>query len=146
MNEVMKKIFAIAFAAVLGLCLLSCSKEQFPEGADLTSLRVALTPAPSAIAAAGGSFEAAVVVNQGPNLDVPWEVSIDGSPSWITVQKIRYKSQFTGTYAGDDMEVEQDGVACGVLPNSTGKKRTANLRFTVKDGRSIIYTITQAAK
>ena len=64
----MKKIFAIAFAAVLGLGVLSCSKEQFPEGTDMTSLRVALTPEPSAIPAAGGSFEAAVVVNQGPKL------------------------------------------------------------------------------
>ena len=78
MNEVMKKIFAIAFAAVLGLGVLSCSKEQFPEGTDMTSLRVALTPEPSAIPAAGGSFEAAVVVNQGPKLDVPWELSVDG--------------------------------------------------------------------
>jgi hypothetical protein len=146
MNEVMKKIFAIAFAAVLGLGVLSCSKEQFPEGTDMTSLRVALTPEPSAIPAVGGNFEAAVVVNQGPKLDVPWELSVDGTPGWVTASKIRYKSHFTGTYSGDDMDVEQDGVSCTLSANTTGKKRTVNLRFTVADGRSIIYTVTQSAK
>ena len=144
--EVMKKIFVIAFAAILGLGMLSCTKEEFPEGADMTSLRVTLSPEPSAIPAAGGSFEAAVVVNQGPKLDVPWELSVDGSPSWIQVSKIRYTSHFTGTYNGDDVDVEQDGVSCTLSANETGKKRVVNLRFTVADGRSIIYSVTQSAK
>ena len=142
----MKKILAIAFAVVLGLGVLSCSKEEFPQGADMTSLRVALTPEPSAIPAAGGTFEAAVVVNQGPKLDVSWDLSVDGNPGWIQVSKIRYKSQFTGTYSGDDVEVEQDGVSCTLSANTTGKKRIAILRFTVADGRSAIYTVTQSAK
>ena len=143
----MKKIFAIALAAVLCLGLFSCTKDGgFPDGADLTSLRISLTPDPGTIPVTGAEFEAAVVVHQGPNLDVPWQVSVDGDPSWVTVSKIRYKSQFTGTYSGDDVEVEKDGIACAVLPNSTGKKRSANIRFTVADGRSIIRTINQAAK
>lgn len=146
MKEVMKRIFAIAFAVVLGLGLLSCNKEEFPEGADMSSVRVALTPDPGAIPAEGGSFEAAVVVNQGPSLDVPWELSIDGAPEWVTASKIRYKSHFTGTYNGDDADVEQDGVSCTVSANTTGKKRIVNLRFTVADGRSVIYTVTQSAK
>ncbi len=142
----MKKIFIIAFTALLSFGMLSCSKEEFPEGADLASVRAAMTPEPAAIPAAGGSFEAAVVVNQGPSLNVPWELSVDGNPNWITASKIRYKSQFTGTYSGDDVEVEHDGVSCTVSANTTGKKRTANLRFTVADGRSVIYTVTQSAK
>ena len=67
------------------LGLLSCNKEEFPEGADMSSVRVALTPDPGAIPAEGGSFEAAVVVNQGPSLDVPWELSIDGAPKASSV-------------------------------------------------------------
>lgn len=145
-NEVMKKIFAIAFAAILALGVLSCSKEEFPEGTDMTSLRVSLTPEPAPIPAAGGSFEAVVIVNQGPKLDVPWEVVVDGSPSWVNVSKVRCKTHFSGTYNGDDMDLEQDGVSCSLSANTTGKKRTANLRFTVADGRSVIYTVSQSAK
>ncbi|MBO6168889.1 MAG: hypothetical protein J6O51_02850 [Bacteroidales bacterium] len=143
----MKKIFAIAIAAVLCLGTFSCTKDgAYPEGADMTSLRVSVTPDPGTVPAIGSEFEAAVVVHQGPVLDVAWNVSVDGNPDWITVKKIRYKSNFTGTYSGDDVEVEQDGIACAVLPNGTGKKRSANIRFTVDDGRSIIRTINQAAK
>lgn len=143
----MKKIFATALAAVLCLGLFSCSKgTDFPDGSDMTTLRLSISPEPSAIPAAGATFEAAVVVNQGPYLDVAWEVSVDGKPDWVTVSKIRYTSNFTGTYNGDDAVVEQDGISCKISPNATGKKRTANLRFTVSDGRSIIRSINQAAK
>lgn len=142
----MKKIFAIALAAFLCLGLVSCQKDLYPDGTDLTSLRVAVPQAPDSVPAAGASFESAVIVNQGPFLDVDWDVTVDGSVDWVSVSKIRYTSHFTGTYAGDDMDVEQNGISCSVSPNTTGKKRIAVLRFTVKDGRSITYTVSQAAK
>ena len=90
MKEVMKRIFAIAFAVVLGLGLLSCNKEEFPEGADMSSVRVALTPDPGAIPAEGGSFEAAVVVNQGPSLDVPCTRMGDGKQDPLQIPLHRY--------------------------------------------------------
>ena len=142
----MKRIIGIIVSALICLGVLSCQKDGYPEGADLTSLRVAVVPAPSSIPAAGATFEAAVVVNQGPYRDVPWTVSVDGDLEWVSVTKIRYTSHFTGTYAGDDTDVEQDGISCTLSVNDTGRKRLANLRFTTADGRSIIYTVTQLAK
>lgn len=143
----MKKILSIIAVAVLCAGAVSCTKDiEAPEGADTTSVRAALTPDPGSIPAAGGTFEAVVVVNLGLYLNVPWTVSVDGEPDWITVSKKPVKSHFTGTYGGDDMDLEQDGISCTVSANLTGKKRTAVLRFTTVSGGSDIYTLTQSAK
>ena len=77
-------------------------------------------------------------------LNVPWTVSVDGDVSWISVSKKDITTHFTGTYAGDDTDVVQSGISCVVAANLTGKKRTVNLRFTVADGSSIVYTLTQS--
>ena len=144
---VMKRIIAIIAAAALCLLTLSCSKDKlYPDGADMNSLRVALTPDPGVVPAAGADFESVVVVHYGPVLNCPWEVSVDGDPAWVSVQNKDITTQFTGTYAGDDTEVVQKGISCVVAPNLTGKKRTVNLRFTIYNGASIVYTLTQSAK
>ena len=71
--------------ALLILCALTaavaCQKDPNLDGADTTTLRVALTPAPATISAFGDVFTAAVVVNQGLDTDVPWTVSVDLNPS-----------------------------------------------------------------
>ena len=87
-----------------------------------------------------------VIVHQGLSLNVDWTVSVDGDPAWISVSPKDVTTHFTGTYAGDDMDMVQKGIDCTVAANLTGKKRSANLRFTVANGTSIIYTITQSAK
>lgn len=142
----MKKIFAIILAAVLGLGLVSCNKDLVPDGADTMSVRVALTPDPGVIPAAGASFEAVVIVHQGLTLNVDWTASIDTDPAWISMEKTTIKTQYTGTYAGDDREVEQRGVSCTVAPNLTGKKRSATIRFTTANGASAVYVLNQSAK
>ncbi len=143
----MKRIFAIIATAALCLLTMSCSKDMlYPDGADMNSLRVALTPDPGIVPAAGAEFESVVVVHEGPVLNRPWEVSVDGDPAWVSIQNKDITTQFTGTYSGDDVEVVQKGISCVVAPNLTGKKRTVNIRFTVADGGSIVYTLTQSAK
>lgn len=150
MLNIMKQIFAIIATAVFCFSTLSCTKDalitDYPEGADMTSIRIALTPDPGAIPAAGAEFEAVAIVHQGPMLNCPWEVSVDGDPAWVSVQKKDITTKFVGTYAGDDMDVVQKGISCIIAPNLTGKKRSFNLRFTLKDGASVIYTINQKAK
>ena len=138
----------IAIWALLLLCLwgtaVSCEKDVNLGAADTTSLRVSLTPAPGMIVAAGETFTAAVVVNQGMEFEVPWTVSVDHNPSWIKVEKTTLDKTFTGTYGGDEASYTVDGIKVTVSANDTGAKRMANLRFTVADNSSIIYTINQA--
>ncbi|MBO4671625.1 MAG: hypothetical protein J5640_07295 [Bacteroidales bacterium] len=140
----MKKIFAIIAIAVLCAGAVSCVKNVIPDGADTKSLRMSLSPDPGAVPAAGADFDAVVIVHQGMTLNVPWTVSVDGDVSWISVSKKDITTHFTGTYAGDDTDVVQSGISCVVAANLTGKKRTVNLRFTVADGSSIVYTLTQS--
>ena len=133
---------------VLALCALlaaaACQKEGWPEGADLSSLRMALTPDPGVIPAAGiADFETVVIVARGPETSIPWEVSVDFAPDWLSLEKVTVKGQFVGTWDGDDRETLQDGIKLNVRAN-TGAKRTAILRFTISDGSSITYTLTQA--
>lgn len=142
----MKKIFAIVTLAVLCLGAVSCNKDIIPEGADTTTVRAALSPDPGSIPAAGASFEAVAIVNEGLYMNVDWVVSVDNEPDWVRVNKVTLKTNFVGTYGGDDREVEQPGISCTVSPNTTGKKRTAVLRFTTNDGRSDVYILTQSAK
>lgn len=142
----MKKIVSIIAAAALCLGLVSCNKDLIPDGADTTTVRVSVTPDPGTIPAAGGSFEAVVVVNQGLDLDVDWTVSVDGNPDWVSVSTKKITTHFVGTYAGDDQDVEQNGIACTVSANLTGKKRVAVIRFTTSNGWSDIYTLNQSAK
>ena len=134
--------------ALLILCALTaavaCQKDPNLDGADTTTLRVALTPAPATISAFGDVFTAAVVVNQGLDTDVPWTVSVDLNPSWIHVEKTTVERTFTGTYGGDDATYTVGAVQVTVDANTTGAKRMANLRFTVDDQSSVIYTINQA--
>lgn len=131
-------ILSIAFAMV------SCDNDINMDGADTTSLRVSLTPVPATVSAEGDTFTSAVVVNQGNKMEVKWEVSVDNDPSWVTVKRTKVNSSFTGTYGGDTATYEVDAVEVSVAPNTTGAKRTANLRFTVADNSSVIYTISQA--
>ncbi len=142
----MKKIFAIIAATVLCLASVSCNKEAFPAGSDKLSVRVSVTPDPGTIPAVGADFESVVAVNQGVERNVAWTVSVDGNPDWISLQTKTVKSSFVGTYAGDDKDLELDGIACNVSVNLTGKKRVAILRFTTANGASAVYTLTQSAK
>ena len=134
-------------AAALCMVVLSCSKDgDFPDGADMSSIRVALTPDPGVVPAAGAEFESVAIVHYGPLLNQPWTVSVDGDPAWVSISVKKITTQFVGTYAGDDVEVIQDGISCVVAPNLTGKKRNVNIRFTVADGASAVYTLYQSAK
>ena len=142
----MKKIFIIIASAILCLGAVSCNKNIIPEGADTTTLRIAVSPDPGTIPAAGGEFEAVVVVNQGMSQSVAGTLSVDGEPAWVSVSVKDITTHFTGTYAGDDMDVVQKGISCVIAPNLTGKKRSVNLRFTLADGSSIVYPINQSAK
>ena len=134
--------------ALFLLCLagtvIACEKDVNMGAADTTSLRVSLTPAPGTIVAAGDSFTAAVVVNQGTKFEVPWTVSVDHNPSWVSVETTTLDKTFTGTYVGDESTYQVKGIKVTVAPNTTGAKRMANLRFTVADNSSVIYTINQA--
>lgn len=138
----------IAIWALLLLCLVgtavSCEKDPNFGAADTTSLRVSLTPAPGTIVASGETFTSAVVVNQGMEFEVPWTVSVDHNPSWVSVETTTLDKTFTGTYGGDTATYQVKGIKVTVSPNTTGAKRTANLRFTVSDNSSVIYTINQA--
>ena len=133
---------------LLLLCLagmaVACEKDLNTGAYDTTTLRVSLTPAPGTIVAAGDSFTAAVVVNQGMEFEVPWTVSVDHNPSWISVETTTLDKTFTGTYGGDEATYQVKGIKVTVAPNTSGAKRMANLRFTVADNSSIIYTINQA--
>jgi len=139
------KIFKWALAAlcILG-SLVSCNKDLNMDGADTTTLRMSLTPAPSVISAAGDSFTAAVVVNQGLDQEVPWTVSVDNNPSWVHVELTEVERTFTGTYGGDEAVYKVNGITVTIDANTTGAKRMANLRFTVPDKSSIVYTLNQA--
>ena len=143
---IMKKIFAFLLVAVFCFGALSCNRDIVPDGADTLSVRVALTPDPGIIPAAGTSFDAVAVVHQGLNLNVDWTVSVDGDAAWVSVDKKKLSSSFTGTYGGDDREVEQDGISCTVAPNLSGKKRSVTIRFTTANGGSAVYMLNQSAK
>ena len=134
--------------ALLIICLAgsatACNKDLNMGVADTTSLRVSLTPVPGTIPTEGGSFTSAVVVNQGMEFEVSWTVSVDFNPSWVSVENTTLDKTFTGTYAGDTATYTVKGIKVTIAPNTTGLKRTANLRFTVADNSSIIYTIEQS--
>ncbi len=142
----MKKIFAIVAVALFCMGAVSCQENVIPDGADTNSVRLSVSPDPGAVPAAGADFDAVVIVHQGISLNVDWTVSVDGEPAWISVTPKQITTSFTGTYAGDDVDVVQNGIGCTVAPNLTGKKRSATLRFTVANGASAVYTITQSAK
>lgn len=140
----MKKIFAIVAVALACLGMVSCNENILPDGADTNSVRLSVSPEPGTIPAAGADFEAVVIVHQGVSLNVDWTVSVDGEPAWLSVSTKQITTSFTGTYAGDDTEVVQNGILCTVAPNLTGKRRSATLRFTVANGASAVYTINQS--
>lgn len=140
----MKKILAIVAVALACLGMVSCNENILPDGADTNSVRLSVSPEPGTIPAAGADFEAVVIVHQGVSLNVDWTVSVDGEPAWLSVSTKQITTSFTGTYAGDDTEVVQNGILCTVAPNLTGKKRSATLRFTVANGASAVYTINQS--
>lgn len=140
----MKKILAIVAVALACLGMVSCNENILPDGADTNSVRLSVSPEPGTIPAAGADFEAVVIVHQGVSLNVDWTVSVDGEPAWLSVSTKQITTSFTGTYAGDDTEVVQNGIVCTVAPNLTGKKRSATLRFTVANGASAVYTINQS--
>lgn len=135
----MKKILLILLSIA---CLFSCS-EKMPEGADMSTLRVALTPAPGLFNAEHNVHSCAVVVCRGAEINVPWTVSVDNNPDWISVEEITYESSFSGTYEGDDRELSQKGVKITLEANQTDVKRTAYLRFTLSDGSSVSYAVVQ---
>lgn len=139
----MKKIVNILFVAAALLALAACNKDAYPDGADLSSLRIALTPDPGTISASGKTFEAVVIVAQGPRTSVEWSASVDFEPDWITLSEKEISTEFVGTYGGDDRTLTQKGISVTVSPNTSGVKRSATLRFTTKDGGSISYTLNQ---
>lgn len=139
----MKTAIKIFTLLLLALGLAAC-QEKMPEGADLKTLRVALTPAPEVFSNLGGVAACAAIVHEGALLNQEWTVSVDNNPDWITVEKIDYDSSFTGTYEGDDKVVTVPGVRISVEPNTSSVKRTAYLRFSVADGGSITYLINQS--
>lgn len=139
----MKNKFRIFTLLLLTLGLAAC-QEKMPEGADLKTLRVALTPAPEVFSNLGGVVACAAIVHEGPSLNQEWTVSVDNNPDWITVEKIDYDSSFSGTYEGDDKVVTVPGVRISVEANTSSVKRTAYLRFSVADGGSITYPVTQS--
>lgn len=135
----MKKILLTLISLV---CLFSCA-EKLPEGADTSSLRVALTPAPEVFSGEYTVFSCAAVVCRGADINVPWTVSVDNNPDWISVEEITYEGAFTGTYDGDDRNTSNRGVKITVEENDSDSRRTAFMRFTLKDGSSVSYTIVQ---
>ena len=141
----MKKIiFRLLIATMALVAISACNKEEYiPAKADLTSLRLSLTPDPGTIPATGRTFESAVVVARGIESSVDWNVSVDFAPDWVTVTKQSMTGSFTGTYGGDDRETSLQGIQVTVAPNETGARRTAFIRFTIADGGSISYTLTQ---
>lgn len=134
---------AVAVCAAL-LAVAACSKDEWPEGADLDTMRIALSPDPGVIPAAGATFESVVTVGKGPETSVSWDVEVDFAPDWLTLDEVNIEKPFVGTYEGDDVTTSQHGIKVVVSANTTGKKRTASIRFTVKDGSSISYTLTQS--
>ena len=96
------------------------------------------------VPASGTTITKAVVVSQGSiNRDIDWTVSVDNTPDWVSVEKTTKTTHFTGTYDGDDRDIEHKAVTINVKANTTGAKRTAVIRFTVADGSSISTTLTQ---
>lgn len=139
-----KNIFVWAVAACAVLLVASCSKDEWPEGADLDTMRVALSPDPGVIPAAGATFEAVVTVGKGPETSLSWDAEVDFAPAWLTLTEVSIDKDFVGTWEGDDVTTSQHGIKVVVSANTTGKKRTASIRFTVKGGSSISYTLTQS--
>lgn len=139
----MKRIFSIIAALGCILSVASCSDEM-PSGADLSSLRVALTPEPGVIPADGAVAACAVTVHEGANLGVDWDVSVDFAPEWVKVEKIDYDTEYSGVYEGDDRQLSVPGIRITVDENLSGVKRNAYLRFFVKDGGSVTYQISQS--
>lgn len=144
----MKRILSsVIIAAAALLCFCSCQKDEWMDGADLKTLTISygldgnrLDPVP----ASGSTITKAVVVSQGAvNRDIDWTVSVDNEPEWVSVEKTTTTTQFIGTYAGDDRDVEHKAVIITVKANTSGAKRTAVIRFTVADGSSISTTLTQ---
>lgn len=144
----MKRIIsAIIIAAAALMSFSSCQKEDWMGGADYKTLTISydldgnkLDPFP----AGGSSITKAVVVSQGAvNRDIDWTVSVDNNPDWVSVEKTTVTTHFTGTYDGDDRDVEHKAVTITVNANNTGAKRSAVIRFTVADGSSISTTLTQ---
>ena len=136
-------VSAAAVCAAL-LAVAACSKDEWPEGADLDTMRIALSPDPGVIPAAGATFEAVVTVGKGPEKNISWDAEVDFAPDWLTLEEVNIEKPFVGTYEGDDVSTSQKGIKVVVSANATGKKRTASIRFTVKDGSSISYTLTQS--
>lgn len=144
MKNIRYILTSVLAAMVALLSVASCSKEEWPDGADLNSLRVALSPDPGIIPAAGATFESVVTVGKGPETSVSWDVEVDFAPDWLTLDEVTIDKDFTGTFEGDDVTTSQHGIKVVVSANTTGKKRTASIRFTVKGGSSISYTLTQS--
>lgn len=143
----MKKYISIIFAAALAvISAASCQKYEM-EGADYKSLSMSYDLDGNTLAvfpAAGKTVTKAVCINQGSIYrDIDWTVSVDNAPEWVSVEKTTVMTQFTGTYGGDDCEVEHKAVTITVKANETGAKRTAVIRFTVADGSSISTVLTQ---
>ena len=141
----MKKTLLYILAAALVFLPLSCAQEDIPDGADVTTLRIGMTPEIGTIPAAGiTDKEYAVVVARGKDLNLDWTATVDFAPDWVTLTQVVVTGTFVGTYNGDDRETSQAGIKLTVTPNTTGAKRTAIIRFTLKDGSSIPYTLVQS--
>jgi len=136
------------FSVLLTCCGVATSCQKYDlSGADIKTLTLTYDTEGNylpAFSGQGSSVTKAVVINQGSVYrDIDWTVSVDGDPGWLHVEKTKVVTQFTGTYAGDNCEVEHKAVLITVDLNPTGAKRQAVIRFTVADGSSISTLVTQ---
>ena len=143
----MKKSLYIILLLLPLLC--SCMKE---EGAVDTALRVSIWAQDEESAtftmkgktASGNDSYSAVVtfVSGSKTGGVSWTAGIEGSPSWASVEKIKIRKAFDGTYPGEDMDVWYDGVRITVEPN-LDRARRFNLVITASDGRTFSFPFIQ---
>jgi hypothetical protein len=144
----MKKIFSIMAAAALACASLASCDKVNTDGADYKTLTITYGTDGNVLPTAsadGAMITKAVVINQGGKYrDIDWTVSVDNDADWVTVSQTTVRTQYVGTYDGDDRVVIHKGVDIFVSPNETGEKRSAVIRFTVKDGSSIATVLNQS--
>lgn len=129
--------------------LLSCQKE---EGAVDTTLKASLWAQGEESAtftmkgktlSGNDSYRAVVTFVSGKEVGgVDWTPAIQGSPSWASVEKIKIRKDFDGTYPGEDMEVWYDGISITVEPN-LDRARRFNLLISTSAGQEFTFPFLQ---
>ena len=129
--------------------LLSCQKE---EGAVDTTLKASLWAQDEESAtftmkgktlSGNDSYRAVVTFVSGKEVGgIDWTPVIQGSPSWASVEKIKIRKDFDGTYPGEDMEVWYDGISITVEPNLE-RARRFNLLISTSAGQEFVFPFLQ---